>query len=219
MSKRAKALIIVAAALFFAMGGVVIYFRIYYRLVRITTGSMANTIVPGDSVLCGWNVREVKRGDIVMFKLPTDPKVMYLKRVIGLPGETIQVRSHRVFVNGNELPEERALIRLTGGPQDPQSPVVKVEPKPHDARYRVFYDFDRYSIGDDFEIDRGLKYGSSEPYEIPSGHYFLLGDSRDNSEDSRHWGTVPRELIVGKAIMIFDSKAKGNEGRLFKPLE
>jgi signal peptidase I len=219
MSKKAKALIIVAAALFLAMGGVVIYFRIYYRLVRITTGSMANTLIPGDRALCGWNVGEIKRGDIVIFKLPTDPKVMYMHRVIGLSGETIQVKGRRVFINGNELPEERALVRLIAGPQEPQSPVVKVEPKPQDARYRVFYDVDRYSIGDDFEINPGLKYGGAEPYKIPPGNYFVLGDSRDNCEDSRYWGTVPRDLIAGKAIMIFDSKAKGNEGRLFKPLE
>lgn len=218
MSKKVKVLIAVAAAVFLIMAGVVIYFRIYYRLVRVATGSMANTIILGDRMLCRMYAGEIKRGDIVLFKLPTDPKVMYLKRVIGLPGEKIQVRSHRVFINGNELPEERALIRLTG-PQEPQSPVVKVETKPQDAKYRVFYDVDRYSGGDDVEIDFRAKYGLAEPYEIPPGNYFLLGDSRDNSEDSRHWGTVPRELIVGKALMIFDSKAKGNEGRLFKPLE
>ncbi|HEU0179180.1 MAG TPA: signal peptidase I [Blastocatellia bacterium] len=218
MSKKAKALIIVAAALFLALAGMGIYFRIYYRLVIVTTGSMANTIIPGDRVLCGWNVGEVKRGDIVVFKLPTDPKVMYMHRVIGLPGETIQVKGGRVFIDGGELPEERALVRLTGL-EEPQSPVVKVEPKPQGASYRVFYDVDRYSGGDDSEINPGLKYGAAEPYKISSGNYFVLGDSRDNCMDSRYWGTVPRDLIVSKAIMIFDSSAKGAEGRLFKPLK
>ncbi|HZF40216.1 MAG TPA: signal peptidase I [Blastocatellia bacterium] len=218
MSKKAKALIVVAAVVFLAMAGMMIYIRIYYRLVRVPTGSMANTIIPGDRVLCNWNAGEIKRGDIVMFKLPTDPKVMYMHRVIGLPGETIQVKGHRVFVNGGELPEERALVRLVN-PQEPQLPVVKVEPKPQDAWYRVFYDVDRYSNGDDFEINPGLKYGAAEPYKIPPGNYFLLGDSRDNCMDSRYWGTVPRELIVSKAMMIFDSTAKGTEGRLFKPLK
>jgi len=217
MSKKAKALIIVAAAVFLAMAGVGIYCRIYYRLVRVTSVSMANTLIPGDRALCGWNVGEVKRGDIVMFKLPTDPKVMYMHRVIGLPGETIQVKGHRVFVNGGELPEERALVRLTGL-EEPQSP-VKIEPKPQGAWYRVFYDVDRYSDGDDFEINPAVKYGVAASYKIPPDNYFMLGDSRDNCMDSRYWGTVPRDLIVGKAIMIFDSSAKGAEGRLFKPLE
>src|SRR5262245_55371415 len=218
MSKKARALIIVAAAVFLAMAGVGLYCRIYYRLVRVTSGSMANTLIPGDRALCGWNVGEVKRGDIVIFKLPEDPKVMYMHRVIGLPGETIQVKGRRVFVNGNELPEERALVRLPG-PQEPESPVVKVESKPEGARYRVFYDVERSSDGDDFEINHGLKFGVAEQCQIPQDHYFMLGDSRDNSMDSRYWGTVPRELIVGKALMIVDSKAKGHEGRSFKPLK
>jgi len=218
MSKKGKTLIIVAAALFLALAGVATYFLIYYRVVGVPVGSMANTIIPGDKVLCRMHVGEIKRGEIVIFKFPTDPKVMYLKRVIGLPGETIQVKGRRVFINGKELPEERALIRLTGL-QESESPVVKVEPKPQDAWYRVFYDIERSSGGDEFEVDRAAVYGVAEPYLIRQGHYFMLGDSRDNSEDSRYWGTVPRELIVGKAMMIVDSTAKGTEGRSFKSLE
>src|SRR5262245_3280037 len=216
MSKKAKTLIIVAAALFLALAGMATYFLIYYRIVHVPTGGMANTIIPGDRVLCRMYVGEIKRGDIVIFKLPTDPKVIYVKRVIGLPGETIQVKGHRVFVNGKELPEERALIRLTG---ESELPVVKVEPKPQDAWYRVFYDVERYSGGDEFEVNTRAVYGIAEPYPIRPGNYFVLGDSRDNSEDSRYWGTVPRDLIVGEALTIFASSAKGAEGRSFKPLK
>jgi signal peptidase I len=176
---------------------------------------MANTIIPGDKVLCNMRLGEIKRGDIVIFTYPTEPKAMFLKRVIGLPGETIQVKGHSVFINGNELPEERALVRLLGQ----QSPVVKVEPKPQGASYRVFYEADRYSDGDDFEINRDLKYGVVEPYKIPPGQYFLMGDSRDNSMDSRYLGTVPRDRIAGKAIMIVNSTAKGAEDRSYKSLE
>ena len=215
MSKKSKALIIVAAALFLSLAGTAIYFLIYYRVVRVPTGSMANTIIPGDEVLCRMHVGEIKRGDIVIFKLPTDPKVMYLHRVIGLPGETIQVKGHRVFVNDKELPEERALVRLT---EEPELPVVKVEPKPQDALYRVFYDIERFS-DDEFEVNRRAVYGIAEPYRIRQGHYFMLGDSRDNSRDSRYYGTVPRELIVGKVLTIVYSTAKVNEGRSFKQLK
>ena len=215
MSKKSKALIIVAAALFLSLAGTAIYFLIYYRVVRVPTGSMANTIIPGDGVLCRMHVGEIKRGDIVIFKLPTDPKVMYMHRVIGLPGETIQVKGHRVFVNDKELPEERALVRLT---EEPELPVVKVEPKPQDALYRVFYDIERFS-DDEFEVNRRAVYGIAEPYRIRPGNYFMLGDNRDNSEDSRYWGTVPLDLIVGEALMIFSSSAKGGEERSFKPLK
>jgi len=218
MSKKGKALIIVAAALFLALAGTAVYFLVYYRVVSVPTGAMANTIIPGDRVLCVRGVGEIKRGDIMIFKLPTDPKVIYIKRVIGLPGEKIQVKGRRVFVNGKELSEERVLVRLTD-PQEPELPVVEVESKPQDARYRVFYDIERSSGADEFEISPGVKYGEAEPYQIPQGHYFMLGDSRDNSMDSRYWGTVPRELIVGKALMIVNSTAKGNEDRLFKRLK
>jgi signal peptidase I len=220
MSKKVKALIIVAAAVFLALAGVVVYSFVAYRIVRVPTGSMANTIIPGDNVLCSMHVGEINRGDIVMFKLPTDPKVMYMHRVIGLPGETIQVKARSVFINGAELPEERALVRLTG-PQEAASPVDKVEPKPQGASYRVFYDIER-SLEDELNVNqiwKSVKYGFAEPYKIPQGHYFLLGDSRDNSMDSRYWGTVPRELITGKAVMIVSSKAKGNDERLFKALK
>ena len=215
MSKKTKALIVVAAALFLALAAGATYYLIYYRVMRVPTGAMANTIIPGDRVLCRMHVGEIKRGDIVIFKLPTDPKVMYMHRVIGLPGETIQVKGRRVFVNDKELPEERALVRLT---EEPQLPVVKVEPKPQDAWYRVFYDIERFS-DDEFEVNRRAVYGVAEPYRIRQGQYFMMGDSRDNSEDSRYWGTVPREMIVGKAMMIIDSTAKGTEERSFKSLE
>lgn len=220
MSKKAKALIliIVAAGVLFVMVSGVAYYFISYRVVKVPTGAMANTIIPGDKVLCSRRLGEINRGDIVLFTYPTEPKAMFLKRVIGLPGETIHVKGHRVFINGNELPEERALIQLLG-PQQTELPVVKVEPKPQGASHRVFYEVDRYSDGDDFEINSALKYGVAEPYRIPQGHYFLLGDSRDNSMDSRYLGTVPREMIAGKAIMIVNSTAKGAEGRLFKSLE
>lgn len=217
MSKKAKALIVVVAALVLFLIGGAAYFLVSYQIARVPTGAMANTIIPGDRVLCGRRIGEIKRGDIVMFKLPTDPKVMYVKRVIGLPGETIQVKGRSVFINGAELPEERALVRLTT-PEEASS-VVEVEPKPQGTNYRVFYDSEQ-SVDDDLSgVMMDMKYGAAEPYPIPQGHYFVLGDSRDNSQDSRFWGTVPRELITGKAIMIIDSKAKGNDNRLFKTLK
>jgi len=195
------------------------------QAVAVPTGSMQNTINIGDHLFVNKFIfgkptsflgrllptREIKRGDIIVFKLPEDPKTNYVKRVIGLPGETVQVKGRRVLINGKEYPEERALVRLTG-PQDPELPIVKVEPKPQGAWYRVYYDVERSSDGDEFEINDGVKFGVSEPIKVPEGKYFVLGDSRDNSRDSRYWGFVPRENIFARALYVhlsFDQRAEG----------
>lgn len=193
------------------------------QAVAVPTGSMQNTINIGDHLFVNKFIfgkptpvlrrllptREIKRGDIIVFKLPDDPKINYVKRVIGLPGDTVQVKGHRVFVNGEELPEERALVQGIGGP-DPELTVVDVKPKPEGAWYKVFYDVDRYSDTDDFEINDGMKFGVVEPVKVPEGKYFVMGDSRDNSLDSRYWGFVPRENIFARALYVhlsFDPRA------------
>ncbi|MGH9751600.1 MAG: signal peptidase I [Blastocatellia bacterium] len=197
------------------------------QAVAVPTGSMQNTINVGDHLFVNKFIfgkptpilgpllptREIRRGDIIVFKLPDDAKINYVKRVIGLPGDTVQVKGHRVFVNGEELPEERALVRGGGGPDPvPELTVVDVKPKPQGAWYRVFYDVNDYSETDDFEINEGMKYGVIEPAKVPEGSYFVLGDSRDNSLDSRYWGFVPRENIFARALYVhlsFDPRANG----------
>lgn len=193
------------------------------QAVAVPTGSMQNTINIGDHLFVNKFIfgkptpilgkilptRQIRRGDVIVFKLPMNPKINYVKRVIGLPGESVQVKGRRVFINGNELPEERAIVKLTG-PQDPELPIIRVEPKPPGAWYRVFYDVDRINDADDFEIGHDVKYGVEKPVEVPEGKYFVMGDSRDNSEDSRYWGFVPRENIFARALYVhlsFDPRA------------
>jgi signal peptidase I len=200
------------------------------QAVAVPTGSMQNTINIGDHLFVNKFIfgkptpilgpllptREIRRGDIIVFKLPNDAKINYVKRVIGLPGDTVQVKGHRVFVNGEELPEERALVQGIGGP-DPELTIVNVEPKPQGAWYRVYYDAERYSSSDDYEVNTRAQYGVSEPAKVPDGHYFVMGDSRDNSEDSRYWGFVPRENIFARALYVhlsFDQRASGLPGKL-----
>jgi signal peptidase I len=201
------------------------------QAVAVPTGSMQNTINIGDHLFVNKFIfgkptpvlgkllptREIRRGDIIVFKLPSDPKVNYVKRVIGLPGETVQVKGQHVYVNGAELPEERAFVSLMGHQEEPELPVVSVDPKPQGAWYRVFYEADRHSDGDDFEIDPQQKFGVAEPVKVPEGRYFVMGDSRDNSQDSRYWGFVPRENIFARALYVhlsFDPRANGLLGKL-----
>src|SRR5262249_55569059 len=131
---------------------------------------------------------------------------------------TVQVKGRRVIVNGEELPEERALVQGLGRPEpEPELTVVNVEPKPPGAWYRVYYDAERSSAGDDFEVSPRAIYGVTEPVKVPEGKYFVMGDSRDNSEDSRYWGFVPRENIFARALYVhlsFDPRANGLLGKL-----
>jgi signal peptidase I len=184
------------------------------QAVAVPTGSMQNTINIGDHLFVNKFIfgqktsifgpllptREIRQGDIIVFKLPSDPKVNYVKRVIGLPGDSVLVKGHKVWVNGKELPEERAAVRLEG-PQAAELPIVKVEPKPEGAWYRIFYDGDR-SGEDELEPAHGMTHGVKDAVTVPANSYFVMGDSRDNSLDSRYWGFVPRENIFARALYV-----------------
>ena len=138
MTKRAKILLIISGVLvvaFLALG-IVSFFSV--RVVRFPTPSMANTIIPGESVLCSLAIGEVKRGDIIWFKFPPDPKTSYLKRVVGLPGDKIQVRGMKVFINGQELAEARTLIEI--GPEVNANAAKELSIETAEGPYRVYYD-------------------------------------------------------------------------------
>jgi len=203
------------------------------QAVAVPTGSMQNTINIGDHLFVNKFVfgkttpliggllptREIRRGDIIVFKLPENPKVNYVKRVIGLPGDKVQVRGRRVFVNGKELPEQRVAVRLAGDYQNRSAlEVVKVNPAPTDATYKVYYGDGDWEADDDDHEFSGMRYGVREPVTVPPSSYFVMGDSRDNSLDSRYWGFVPRENIFARALYVHwsfnprdpDFKSTGN---------
>jgi signal peptidase I len=196
-------LILLALGALCIVGSVVTAF-VLFRVVTVPTGAMANTIIPGDRVLVTRSVGEVKRGDVVVFKFPKDQQVLYVKRVIGMPGDEVWLEGMKVFINAVELPEQRVMVSFDGASQYSALTEVRAEPPGSNAHYCVYYDAAQAESGEG-SMTQGMKYGVSNPVKVPADSYFVLGDSRDNSLDSRYWGFVPRELIVGKAVMILSS--------------
>jgi signal peptidase I len=156
---------------------------------KIPTGSMENNLLIGDHLLVNKFIfgpsvspierallpeRAIRRRDVIVFKFPEDRERDFIKRVIGLPGETLEVRNKRVYINGKLLDEPYVHYL-----EPPQSPSVAAEVTSYDLRER---------------------YG---PITIPAGKYFMMGDNRDNSEDSRYWGLLSRDDVKGLAVMIY----------------
>jgi signal peptidase I len=143
---------------------------------KIPTGSMESNLLIGDHLLVNKFIygiqdgfagklspyKDLKRGDVIVFKYPLSPEVAYVKRLIGLPGDKVEMVGRTVFINGKAL-------------QEP---------------------YTQY-------IDPGSIYERFGPYNVPEGQYFAMGDNRDNSQDSRFWGFVPRDHIIGKALAIY----------------
>ena len=162
---------------------------------KIPTGSMENNLLIGDHLLVNkfvfsptamgaeravLPVGHVRRGDVVVFKYPEEPERDFIKRVIGLPGETLELRRKVVYVNGQPLDE----------------PYVHfLQPASNGTSEFTAFDL-RESYG---------------PVTIPAGHYFVMGDNRDNSRDSRYWGFLPERYIKGKALLVYWSYEAGRD--------
>ena len=160
---------------------------------NIPSGSMKPTLLVGDFILVNklvYRFSEPQRGDIVVFKYPIDPNIDFIKRIIALPGEEVEVRNNQVFINGKPLP----LIEVGRGEENGVRKVIYEEVLPEGKKHKVqFYE--------DFPFSK-RDFG---PVVVPPNHYFVMGDNRDNSEDSRYWGFLPKENIVGKAFVIYFS--------------
>ena len=207
------------------------------QAVTVPTGSMQNTILVGDYLLVNKFIftpggqslsflpqREILRGDIIVFKYPGNKvhpendrsrgiipyQINYVKRVIALPGETVEFRDNQVFINGQLLPEHRML----GDAKDNQSAlnVSEFEERSEGETYNVYYakeTMDAVRAGQHL-TRRGYEFGvAGKPMVVPENSFFVMGDSRDNSEDSRYWGFVPRELIIGRAMFVYWSCDRG----------
>jgi signal peptidase I len=203
------------------------------QAVTVPTGSMQNTILVGDYLLVNKFIfspgggslpflpqREIQRGDIIVFKYPGNKvrpeldasrrppikpyQLNYVKRVIGLPGETIEFKNNQVFVNGILLPEHRVI----GDADDDQSALELKEfeeRKPED-KWDVYYSedgMDWVRSGRDLPRKNYEFAVPGKTMQVPENQFFVMGDSRDNSEDSRYWGFVPRELVIGRAMFVY----------------
>jgi signal peptidase I len=158
-----------------------------FQAFKIPTGSMEDNLKVGDHIIVNKFIygpgpsmggllplRDIKRGDIIVFRYPLQPDTDFVKRVIGMPGDTVEVRDKIVSVNGTPTNEAYVIH------DDPQIyPLQPALPEPYRSR-------DQFG-----------------PFKVPQGQYFAMGDNRDRSSDSRYWGTVPRTMIKGRAFMVY----------------
>jgi signal peptidase I len=165
------------------------HWSVFVQAFRIPTGAMEPTLLTGNHILVNrlvYITSKPKRGDVIVFKYPNDPKVAYIKRLIGEPGDKVEMVGRTVYINDAPLKET----------------------------------YTKY-------IDPNSVDGHFGPYNIPRDNYFVMGDNRDNSQDSRYWGFVPKENLLGKAQIIywsfqlFDSADEGQTRwkRIFQPIE
>jgi signal peptidase I len=169
-----------------------------FQAFKIPTGSMEPNLLVGDHLLVNKFIfgpatsglertllpmRRVERGEVLVFKFPEDPERDFIKRVIGLPGETLEYKDQRVFINGMPLIEPYAHYQLP-------------------------------ATGEGASSDPRVHYG---PVTIPAGHYFMMGDNRDDSQDSRYWGFLPASYVKGRALFIYWSFG-GPQGTRFDRL-
>ena len=167
---------------------------------KIPSGSMIPTLMIGDFILVDKNIygyklpltnitlidnEDPQRGDVVVFKYPENKEINYIKRIVGLPGDKLVYKNKRLYVNGNEYTHTQ--IEHTFDPVEIADCQVYIE--------------------NNFSKEYLILNQSSPPfnfqYQVPDDTYFVLGDNRDNSNDSRYWGPVPKENLVGKAFYIW----------------
>jgi len=189
---------------------------------KIPSGSMIPTLQIGDFILVNKytyglrlpiinrkivQINDPQRGDVMVFHYPVNPSEDFIKRVVALPGDTIEYRNKRLLINGVEQPQQlehaynyvdglrfihtELRQEVLGGRKhemliNPETPLLNLE-----------------GVGD-FEGRENCSYAENRmKCIVPAGHYFMMGDNRDNSRDSRYWGFVPDNLIVGKAVFVW----------------
>ncbi|HQU85648.1 MAG TPA: signal peptidase I [Pyrinomonadaceae bacterium] len=204
------------------------------QAVTVPTGSMQNTILIGDYLLVNKFIfapggkpvpflpqKEIEQGDIIVFKFPGFPAELnkskrdiqaagvpyqtnFVKRVIGLPGQKIEIKGNDVYINDKILPEHK----IIGDSDDDESALEtkEISPRQPDEKYDVYYS--EQAIKGLARQDATYA-GLGNPFIVPENSYFVMGDSRNRSLDSRYWGVVSRDLIIGRAMFVYWSCDRG----------
>ena len=186
---------------------------------KIPSGSMIPTLLVGDLILVNkftYGVRlpvihtkltegtAPRRGDVMVFRYPPRPSLDYIKRVVGVPGDEVAYLNKRLTLNGQPVPTA-ALPDFFD--KDAMRYAKQFEETLGDKRHRVLNDEDRPAFipgAEDFPFKDSCRYSvEGVTCKVPAGHYFMMGDNRDNSLDSRYWGFVPDRNIVGKAFFVW----------------
>jgi signal peptidase I len=205
---------------FFPVIALVFFLRSFlYEPFKIPSSSMVPTLVIGDLILVNKftygirlpiinkkiiQINDPQRGDVMVFKFPKDPSLDYIKRVVGVPGDKITYKNKRLIINGKELSyqalpdyldeehlnySKQYLENLSGVTHkilnDERAPSYVQNPDPFPMHEACSYNVEGFTC------------------TVPAGHYFMMGDNRDNSLDSRYWGFVPDQYIVGKAFFVW----------------
>jgi signal peptidase I len=180
---------------------------------RIPSGSMMPTLLVGDFILVNKfsyglrlpvlntkfiDIDKPARGDVVVFRYPKDPSVDYIKRVVGLPGDTVGYYNKAVYINGEQAGQVPAGIYIGEGSGVSMSGASERREQLGDIQHDILV------------VPR--KPDMEGEFVVAEGEYFVMGDNRDNSNDSRYWGTVPEENLVGKAFRVWMNWDSANDG-------
>ena len=186
---------------------------------KIPSGSMIPTLLVNDLILVNkfhYGVRlpvinlkvldnhSPERGDVMVFRYPPKPSLDYIKRVVGIPGDEVAYLNKQLTINGKPLPKTQLPDFFDA---DAMRYAKQFEETNGERTYRLLNDDERPAFiagADNFQFRENCRYSTEGVVcKVPAGHYFMMGDNRDNSLDSRYWGFVPEQNIVGKAFFVW----------------
>lgn len=215
-----------AQAAFPILAFVLIMRSFLYEPFRIPSGSMMPTLLEGDFILVEkfryglrdpvWRNEFIRtgrpdRGDIAVFKYPLEPDVDYIKRVVGLPGDRVIYREKKIYIQPADCTQPCAEPEIVVAEHEQLSqgdffkdraPLTRFKETLDGRSYEVLVDQSSPSLTGNYVRQEGTR---SDEWIVPDGHYFMVGDNRDNSIDSRYWGFVHEDLLVGRARLIWMS--------------